>query len=69
MEFYDEKLTVREGLAQLFQRFGFQEDAYTAKRFAIWVGKFPIWLPNLPSRVFVARFHDIHHVLTGYPAN
>lgn len=69
MEYYDENLTVKAGLAQLFQVFGFQEDAYTAKRFAIWVGKIPIWLPNIPSRVKVARFHDIHHVLTGYPAN
>ena len=46
MEFYDATLSVQEGLNQLFGRFGFSPDAYTAKRFAIWVGKFPIWLPN-----------------------
>lgn len=69
MEFYDENLSVQEGIAQFFGRFGFQDDAYTAKWFAIWIGKFAIWLPNIPNRRFVARFHDIHHVLTGYPAN
>ena len=69
MEIYDDQLSVKEALGQLFQRFGFNDDAYTAKWFALYVGKFPIYLPNIPSRVKVARFHDIHHVLTGYPAN
>lgn len=69
MEYYNEQLSIREALKQFFQRFGFGEDAYTAKWFAIYIGKFPIYLPNIPSRVKIARFHDIHHVLTGYPAN
>ena len=66
---YD-NLTVREALTLLFQRFGFNDDAYTARWFALYIGKTPIiYLPNIPSRVRVARFHDIHHILTGYPAN
>ncbi len=69
METYDNNLTTKAALAQLFERFGFKDDAYTAKWFAIYIGKFPIYVPNIPSRVKVARFHDIHHVLTGYPAN
>ncbi len=69
MEFYDENLRVKAALAQLFERFGFSDDAYTAKWFAIGVGKWLIHLPNIPSRVYVARYHDIHHILTGYPAN
>ncbi|MBK7938485.1 MAG: hypothetical protein IPJ82_16000 [Lewinellaceae bacterium] len=69
MEIYDENLPVKTAIAQLFERFGFSDDAYTAKTFAIYIGKFAIYLPNLPARVKVARFHDIHHVLTGYPAN
>ena len=68
MEAYDENLTVKAALAQLFERFNFPADSYTAKYFAVPVGKFQINLPNIPSRVYVARFHDIHHVLTGYPA-
>ncbi len=69
MEIYDENLPVKTALAQLFERFGFLADAYTAKWFVLRVGKFPIYVPNIPARVKVARFHDIHHVLTGYPAN
>ena len=70
METYDETLPIQTALAQFFQRFGFSDDAYTAKWFAIYIGKTPvIYLPNIPSRVRVVRFHDIHHVLTGYPAN
>lgn len=69
MEIYDDSLTIKAALGQLFERFGFPADAYTAKWFTINVGKFPVYLPNIPARVKVARFHDIHHVLTGYPAN
>lgn len=69
MEIYDESQTLGTALADFFNRFGFSSDAYTAKKFAIWIGKVPIYLPNIPSRVWVARFHDLHHVLTGYPAN
>ncbi|MFN0013237.1 MAG: hypothetical protein ACKVU2_01700 [Saprospiraceae bacterium] len=69
MEVYEENLSIRVALAQLFERFGFSSDAYTAKWFAVYIGKYPIYLPNIPSRVRIARFHDIHHVLTGYPAN
>jgi len=69
MEVYNEALPLKTALAQFFDRFGFSADAYTAKWFAIYVGKFPIYVPNIPSRVWVARYHDLHHVLTGYPAN
>lgn len=69
MEKYPDDATVQAALAQFFERFGFGADAYSAKTFAIKIGNFSVHLPNTPSRVWVARFHDIHHVLTGYPAN
>ncbi|MEK7253340.1 MAG: hypothetical protein AAB316_01235 [Bacteroidota bacterium] len=69
MEVYDENLTIKAALAQLFERFGFPADAYAAKWFAVGIGKIQVWMPNLPSRVKAVRFHDVHHVLTGYPAN
>lgn len=70
MEHYDETLTIKAALDEMFRRFGFSDDAYTAKWFALYIGKTPvIYLPNIPARVRVARFHDIHHILTGYPAN
>ena len=62
-------MLIKDALVQLFDRFGIPPDAYTAKHFSIRVGNIPINLPNIPARVKVARYHDIHHILTGYPAN
>lgn len=67
MEVYDENLTIKEGLSQLFHRFNLSDDSYTAKWFTIGIGQWNVYLPNIPSRVRVAKLHDIHHVLTGYP--
>jgi hypothetical protein len=69
MEEYNDDSKIKEALIELFDRFQIPKDAYTAKKFSIKVGNFAINLPNIPSRVKVARFHDIHHVLTGYAAN
>lgn len=69
MEVYKDDTLIKDALNQLFNRFKIPQDAYTAKYFSISVGRFPIYLPNIPSRIKVAKFHDIHHVLTGYPAN
>jgi ubiquinone biosynthesis protein Coq4 len=69
MEVYDEDLLIKDALLQLFQRFRIPENAYTAKNFVIKVGKLPVPIPNIQARVKVARFHDIHHILTGYPAS
>jgi hypothetical protein len=69
MELYDGDISVREGINQFFERFGIPPDAYTMKHFTLPLGPFRIRVPNIPGRVVVARFHDIHHVLTGYPAN
>jgi len=69
MEFFDNNTLIKDALAQLFERFNIPLDAYTTKTFVIKVGIIPFHLPNVPSRVRIARFHDIHHILTGYPAN
>lgn len=69
MEFYDEHILIKDALVQLFNRFNIPQNAYTTKTFVIRIGKLGIPLPNIPARVKVARFHDIHHILTGYPAN
>lgn len=68
MEIYDENMLVRDALPVLFKRFGIPENPYTATHFVIRIGKFGLRLPNIPARVKVARFHDIHHIATGYPA-
>lgn len=69
METYDENLPVRLLLPELFRRFNIPQNAYTSKTFVIKVGPLPLHFPNSRSRVKVARFHDLHHLLTGYPAN
>ncbi len=69
MEKYDDSLPVGTAVGQFLDRFGIPADAYSAPHFSVPVGPMKVKLPNLPSRVRVARFHDIHHVLTGYPAN
>lgn len=68
-EVYPDDVQIKHASTQLFDRFNIPCDAYTAEKFSIYVGNFPIHLPNIPLWVKVARFHDIHHVLTGYPAN
>lgn len=69
METYGDNTLIKDALPQLFKRFNIPLNAYTTKTFIIKVGIIPIHLPNIPARVRIARFHDIHHILTGYPAN
>ena len=69
METYGDQILIKDALIQLFERFNIPLNAYTSKTFVIKVGIIPIHIPNIPSRVRVARFHDIHHILTGFTAN
>ena len=69
MEVYDDNMLIKDALSQMFQRFNIPQNAYTAKTFVIRVGKIPIYVPNIPTRVKIARYHDVHHIITGYPAN
>lgn len=69
MQFYQDDLSMKDALTDFFHRFNIPLDAYTSKYFIIRVGHFPIYVPNTTARVKIARFHDLHHILTGYPAN
>lgn len=69
MEHFSPSLQIKQALPLLFAEYNIPADAYTAKYFIIRVGKLPIYVPNIPARVRIARFHDIHHILTGYAAN
>jgi len=54
---------VRAGRDRYFAENDFGLESYTARHFPIYVGKRPIYVPNpgfLP-------WHDLHHVVTGYP--
>ena len=45
---------------------GFSTDQYDADRVTVnfWGIRFPV--PNPPSRKLAVRYHDLHHVITGY---
>ncbi len=67
MDVFDDQATVKDALGHLFQQYGIPSDAYTASHFTIPVGRIEFRFPNIPARVKVAQFHDLHHILTGYP--
>lgn len=69
MEPFDENLLIKDALPLLFERYNIPANAYETPYFYIRVGPLSIPVPNIPARVKIARFHDIHHLLTGYPAN
>lgn len=60
-------LTLREARGHYFERSGFPSDGgYSARWVRLDFGPIPFAFPNLESRRRAVRFHDLHHVLTGY---
>ncbi|MCI0348359.1 MAG: hypothetical protein L0Z53_02950 [Acidobacteriales bacterium] len=60
-------LTIRQARAQYFERNQFGADGgYSNKWVRLKAGPISIYFPNTGARVRAVRFHDIHHVLTGY---
>jgi len=63
----DASLTLREARARYFRENGFGEDGGYAKRWvSVRVGPLPLAFPNTQARVRAVRYHDLHHVVTGY---
>lgn len=58
--------TVREARARYFAESGFDDSGYTARWVKLKAGPFLFWFPNTPSRRRAVRYHDLHHVATGY---
>jgi hypothetical protein len=67
MSEYASTLTLREARARYFEENGFGKDGGYGDA---WVdfkfGPVPFPFLNTPSRVRAVRYHDLHHVLTGY---
>jgi hypothetical protein len=62
-----DELTLREARARYFRASGFGEDGGYAKRWVkIRLGPIPFAFPNTAARVRAVRYHDLHHVVTGY---
>ncbi|MEZ4249908.1 MAG: hypothetical protein R3B99_16880 [Polyangiales bacterium] len=58
---------MREARDRYFRENGFGEDGgYGAAWVDFKLGPIPMPFPNTPGRVRAVRYHDLHHVLTGY---
>jgi hypothetical protein len=63
----DAEATLLDARTHYFESNGFGPDGgYSAKWVHVKLGVIPFAFPNLPSRVRAVRYHDLHHVLTGY---
>ena len=64
---YPEHLPLRDARRLYFDANHFGADGgYGDKWVDFKLGKVPFPIPNSPGRVRAVRFHDLHHVLTGY---
>jgi hypothetical protein len=67
---WDPALTLREGRSEYFRFNNFGDDGgYNAKWVDFKLGPIPFPFPNTPSRVEAVKYHDLHHVMTGYQTN
>jgi hypothetical protein len=64
---YDETSRMIEARARYFELNGFGHDGgYGDAWVNIKLGPVPVSFPNTKERVRAVRYHDLHHVLTGY---
>lgn len=67
---YPEQLTLREALPLYFRQNGFAADGgYSDRWVTIQLGPLPFSFPNSAARVKAVRYHDLHHIVTGYPTS
>lgn len=70
MTAYAEGMTLRDARARYYAVNGFGADGGDSERWVeVRVGGFPLWFPNTRARRYSVKFHDLHHVLTGYPTS
>lgn len=58
--------TVREAFERYLAINGFSTATYTAPTVDIPIGPLTVPLPNTKGRQAIVRWHDLHHVVTGY---
>jgi hypothetical protein len=64
---YPEDLTLRAARDRYFETNGFGANGgYDDEWVDFKLGPIPFPFPNSPARVKAVRYHDLHHVLTGY---
>ena len=68
MEIIRPEMSLGDARALFFKRSGFPPDGGYGERWVklrLW--RFPIWFPNTKGRRRAVKFHDLHHILAGYP--
>ncbi len=64
---FEPTATLREARTRYFADNGFGADGgYQSAWVDFMLGPVPFPFPNTPARVRAVRYHDLHHVLTGY---
>lgn len=68
MAIYPPEMTLREARVKYFALNNFGADGgYRDRWVRIQLGPVPIFFPNIRSRAWAVRYHDLHHILTEYP--
>ncbi len=65
---YPNHWKVKDALQAYFSKYHFENGGYHLKWFKIKLGPVFIPLPNTKGRIEAVKIHDIHHLLTEYPA-
>jgi len=67
MTAYDDSLTLRDARGRYFRDNAFGDDGGYAKKWVtLKLGPLPFAFPNSEARVRAVKWHDLHHVVTGY---
>ncbi len=67
---YPTNLTLREARERYFAQNGFGPDGgYGAAWVDFKLGALPFPFPNTAARVAAVKYHDLHHIVTGYRTN
>src|SRR5262245_5862442 len=66
MAHYHESLSLREARERYFAAAGLGSGGYDEKWVPLAMGPLRFAIPNTAGRVRAVRYHDLHHVVTGY---
>src|SRR5262245_61843224 len=66
MAHYHESLSLREARERYFAAAGLGSGGYDEKWVPLAMGPLHFAIPNTAGRVRAVRYHDLHHVVTGY---
>lgn len=65
MTTYEDSLTLLDARRRYFEQQGF-DSSYSERWVKLQAGPIPIYLYNAEGRRRAVRFHDLHHIATGY---